>query len=327
MSAAKIAGVGKYIPEKILTNYDLEKTVDTSDEWITSRTGIKTRHVASEKQATSDLAMHASLDALKAAGVKPRELDLIIVATVTPDTQFPSTACYVQHALGAANAACFDISSACAGFVYALAAAWQMIKGGLYKRVLVIGAEKLSSVTDWKDRSTCVLLGDGAGAAVLVEAKKESFLSCFLGSDGSLNDLLVVPAGGSRMPASAATVKNGLHYMKMKGNELFKLAVRIMVNAAEQALNRAQLTIDDIDLFIPHLANIRIINAVAQRLKLPEEKLFVNIEKYGNMSAASTAVALCEAHEQGRLKKGSKVVFDAFGSGLVWGSCVIEWNI
>lgn len=327
MSAAKIAGVGKYIPEKILTNYDLEKTVDTSDEWITSRTGIKTRHVASEKQATSDLAVHASLDALRTSGIKPRELDLIIVATVTPDTQFPSTACYVQHALGAANAACFDISSACAGFVYALAAAWQMIKGGLYKKVLVIGAEKLSSVTDWKDRSTCVLLGDGSGAAVLVETKKESFLSCFLGSDGSLNDLLVVPAGGSRMPASVATVKSGLHSMKMKGNELFKLAVRIMVNAAEQALKRAQLTIDDIDLFIPHQANIRIINAVAQRLNLPEEKLFVNIEKYGNMSAASTAVALCEAHEQGRLKKGNKVVLDAFGSGLVWGSCVIEWSI
>jgi len=324
MASAKIIGLGKYIPEKILTNADLEKMVDTSDEWITTRSGIKTRHLASESEAASDLAAQACTQALKNAGVKAKDIDCIIVATITPDTQFPSTACYVQQRIGSPHAACFDISSACAGFVYALALGWQLIKGGMYKNIVVVGTEKLSSITDWSDRSTCVLFGDGAGAAVLTASKKEHFLSFHLGSDGSLTDILTVPAGGSRMPASAQTVKQGEHYLKMKGNEIFKLAVRIMVDAAGQALKKARLKIDDIDLFIPHQANIRIIDAVADRLHLSPEKLFVNIAEYGNMSAASTAVAFCEAFEQQRFKKGNMVMLDTFGAGLVWGSCIIE---
>lgn len=324
MASAKILGLGKYIPEKILTNADLEKMVDTSDEWITTRSGIKTRHLAADNQAASDLAAQASIQALKNAGIKPKDVDCIIVATITPDTQFPSTACYVQQIIGASNAACFDISSACAGFVYALALGWQLIKGGMYKNIVVVGAEKLSSITDWTDRSTCVLFGDGAGAAVLTASKKEHFHSFHLGSDGALTDILTVPAGGSRLPASAQTVKQGQHYLKMKGNEIFKLAVRIMVDAAGQALKKAQLKIEDIDLFIPHQANIRIIDAVAERLHLPADKLYVNIAHYGNMSAASTAVAFCEAYEQQRLKKGDIVMLDTFGAGLVWGSCIIE---
>lgn len=326
MKKIGIIGVGEYLPEKILTNADLEKMVDTSDEWITTRTGIKQRHLVGEGQAASDLAAKAAEKALLSAGLAANDIDLIIVATVTPDTQFPSTACYVQAKIGAQKAICFDISAACAGFVYALINAQQFIKGGLCKRALVIGAEVLSSITDWTDRGTCVLFGDGAAAVVLSEVPSGGIISSYLGSDGNMTRLLLVPAGGSRQPATRETVENHLHYIKMQGNELFKLAVNIMTRAAEQVLKQTNLTFADVDIVIPHQANSRIIMAVAKKLGLEENKVYLNIEKYGNMSSASTVIALCEAAKEGRIKKGDIVLLDAFGAGLVWGACLIEWT-
>ncbi len=325
MKKVGIIGVGEYLPKKILTNAALEKMVNTSDEWITTRTGIKQRRLVGKHEATSDLAIQAAKKALEDAKLNPQNLDLIITATITPDMQFPATACIVQHALSAKKAACFDISAACAGFVYALVTAQQFIARGAYKNALVIGAEVLSSVTDWKDRNTCVLFGDGAGAAVLGAVKSGGIISTYLGSDGSMAELLMIPAGGSRKPASRQTVDERLHYLKMRGNELFKIAVKIMTEAAQVALERANLKCSDIDLMIPHQANVRIIMAMAKKLCLSEDKIFLNIEKYGNMSSASTAVALCEAVKQGRIKKGDIVLLDAFGSGLVWGACIIKW--
>jgi 3-oxoacyl-[acyl-carrier-protein] synthase-3 len=325
MKSVKIVGLGKYLPPKILTNFDLEKMVDTSDEWITTRTGIKTRRIAKKNTGASELGYEAAKIALKRAQIKPQDLELIIVATITPDTQFPSTACYLQNYLKAKKAACFDVSAACAGFVYGLVCAWQFLKTGLYKNALVVGSEVLTSITDWQDRSTCVLFGDGAGAAVLVPAKKEGFLSAYLGADGSQRDLLIIPAGGSKLPASEETVKQRQHYIKMRGNELFRIAVRVMVEAAKKAIRMAKLKPKDVSLFIPHQANERIINAVAKRLNVPLEKVYLNISRYGNMSSASTAVALCEACEEGRINKGDIIVLDTFGAGLVWGSCVIKW--
>jgi len=320
-----IIGVGKYLPKKILTNADLEKRVDTSDEWITTRTGIKERRVVCAHEAVSDLAVNAAKEALKDARMKPCDLDLIIIATITPDMQFPSTACLVQAVLGAKNAVCFDISAACAGFVYATIVAQQFIASGNYKNALVIGAEVLSSITDWKDRSTCVLFGDGAGAAVLSEVKSGGILSTYLGSDGTMANLLMLPGGGSRNPATHKTIDKRLHYIKMEGNEVFKSAVKIMTDAAQIALKQAGLKCSDVDLVIPHQANVRIIMAMAKRLGLPSDKIFLNIEKYGNMSSASTATALCEAVKAGRIKKGDIVLLDAFGAGLVWGACLIKW--
>ncbi len=325
MKSVKIAGLGKYLPPRRLTNFDLEKMVETSDTWITTRTGIKERRIAEKGESASQLALEAAKTALKRAEIKPKDLDLIIVATITPDTQFPSTACYLQESLKAVKACCFDISAACAGFVYGLTAAWQFIKGGLYKNALVIGSEVLSSITDWSDRSTCVLFGDGAGAAVLTECRSEGFLSAYLGGDGSQADILVLPAGGSRQPASLDTVNKKRHYIKMKGNELFRVAVRIMVQAAKKALEKAGLKSAQVDLLIPHQANLRIITAVAERLHIPADKVYLNISRYGNMSSASSAVALCEAWEEGRINPGDTIVLDAFGGGLVWGSCVIKW--
>jgi 3-oxoacyl-[acyl-carrier-protein] synthase-3 len=322
---AKIVGLGKYLPPKVLTNLDLERLVDTSDEWITARTGIKERRIVEKGISCAQLANEASKIALKRAGIKAHDLDLIVVATITPDTQFPSAACYLQHYLKANKAVCFDVSAACAGFVYAVTCAWQFIKAGLYKNALVVGSEVMSSITDWSERSTCVLFGDGAGAAVLVDSKKDSFLSSYLGSDGSQAELLYVPAGGSRHPTCEETVRNKQHFVKMKGNELFRIAVRIMVRAAKRALVEAGMSSQDVDLFIPHQANERIINAVSKRLALTPEKIYVNISRYGNMSSASTAVALCEAWEEKRIAKDNIIVLDAFGSGLVWGSCVIKW--
>jgi 3-oxoacyl-[acyl-carrier-protein] synthase III len=326
-SSVKIAGIGKCLPEKVLTNTDLEKKVETSDEWITTRTGIKERRIV-DKQAASDLGAKASEQALKRAGINPADVELIIVATITPDCNFPSTACYIQKELGAHKAAVFDVGAACAGFVYVLSLARAMVGGGFYKNALVVGTEVLTSITDWQDRSTCILFGDGAGAAVVVPTDKENsgFLSMYLGGDGGLGDLLILPAGGSRQPATEETVKNRLHYIKMQGNELFKIAVRVMVDCAKKALSQADLTCSDVDLLIPHQANVRIINAVSKRLGLPDEKVFINISKYGNMSSASTAVAFCEAYEQGKIKKGDIIVLDAFGGGLVWGACVIRWE-
>jgi len=325
MKSAKIVGLGKYLPPKCLLNSDLEKMVDTSDEWITTRTGIKERRIAEPGVGASGLAHKASQIALERAGIDPKDLDLIIVATITPDTQFPSTACHLQNYLKAKKAACFDVSAACAGFVYALASAWQFIKGGLYKNALVVGSEVLSTITDWEDRSTCVLFGDGAGAAVLTETESAGFLSAYLGSDGSQAEILNMPGGGSRNPISSEIIEKRLHYIKMKGNELFRVAVRIMVQAAIKALTLVDLKKSDVDLFIPHQANERIITAVANRLHISQDKIYLNIARYGNMSSASSAVALCEAWEENKINKDDIVVLDAFGGGLVWGSCVIKW--
>ena len=327
MKSAKIVSLGKYLPSKVLTNFDLEKIVNTSDEWITTRTGIKERRIVEKGVASSDLAREASKIALKRAGIKARDVELIIVATITPDTVFPSTSCHLQNHLNAKKACCFDISAACAGFVYGLICAWQFLKTGFYKNALVVGSEVLSCITDWEDRATCVLFGDGAGAAVLVPSnKKEGFLSADLGGDGSLGDLLILPGGGSRTPASFDTVKSKMHFIKMKGNELFRLAVRIMVKTAQKSLRKVGLTTKDINLFVPHQANLRIIKAVAKRLGLSEKEVYINIERYANMSSASTSIALCEAYEEKRMKRGDIVVLDAFGGGLVWGSCVIKWS-
>ena len=321
-----IIGLGKYLPENRLTNEDLEKIVDTTDEWIMGRTGIKERRIARDDEATSDMAVNAAKMALKNAKLKPEDIDLIIVATITPDMFFPSTACIVQNKLGINRTPAFDVSVACSGFIYAIAIASQFIKSGIYKHVLVMAAEKMSSVTDWKDRSTCVLMGDGAGAAILGEVKDGGILSIHLGADGSKGDLLKMPAGGSRLPASISTVEARMHFLKMQGNELFRHAVKIMAEAALKATEPLGLKADDISLIIPHQANIRILNAVAKRMGIdPAKKVYLNIEKYGNMSAASSAVALTEAVEEGRVKKGDTILLDAFGAGLTWGAIVIKW--
>lgn len=320
-----IVGVGEYLPKKVLTNADLEKMVETSDEWIITRTGIKERRIASSSEACSDLAIKAGREAVAAAGMTAGDIDLIIVATITPDMPFPSVACSVQEGLGARKAVCFDISGACAGFVYAIITAQQFIACGTCRNALVIGSEKLSAITDWQDRNTCVLFGDGAAAAVLSEVKSGGIISHYMAGDGTMKELLMLPAGGSRNPATQETVAGRKHYIHMRGNELFKIAVKAMFEAAEKALEKAGLTARDIDVFIPHQANMRIISAVAKRLGLPEEKVFLNIEKYGNMSSASTATAFCEAVKSGRIKKGDIVMLDAFGAGLAWGSCIIKW--
>jgi len=320
-----ITGIGMCVPKQVLTNKELEKMVDTSDEWITTRTGIKERRIAQPGIASSDLAQNAALKALESAKLKPEEVELIIVATITPDMPFPSTACFVQSKIGAKNAACFDIGAACSGFIYGLVSAKHFIDSGMYKNALVIGVEVLSSVTDYTDRNTCVLFGDGAGAAVLQHVSSGGILSHYLGADGELANLLYLPGGGSKNPASADTVKNKLHYIKMSGTEVFKSAVRLMTDAATRAVCEANLGCKDISLLIPHQANMRIINSVRQRIGLPEEKVYLNVAKYGNVSAASTIIALCEAVQEKRVKKGDIVVLVAFGAGFTWGSIVIKW--
>ncbi len=325
MKKVGIIGVGEYLPEKILTNAELEKMVDTSDDWITTRTGIKERHMAGVGQAASDLAFKAAQQALENAKLKAEDLDLIIVATITGDMPFPSVAAIIQDKLGAKKAVCFDIAAACAGFVYGLSVAEKFIASGAYKNALVIGTEVLSSITDWQDRNTCVLFGDGAGAVVLSEVKKGGIISTYLGCDGSKAGILYLPAGGSRNPATAETVRNRQHYLKMQGNELFKIAVNTMTDAAETVLKQAGMTFADVDLIIPHQANARIIMAVAKKLGIPPDRVYLNIERCGNMSSASTVTALCEAVKEGKVKKGDIILLDAFGAGLVWGACIIEW--
>lgn len=325
MKKTGILGVGAYLPEKILTNKDLEKMVDTTDEWIVTRTGIKERRIAGSNEATSDLATEAAKAALKDAGLKAGDIDLIIVATITPDMFFPATACLVQEKIGARHVPAFDISVACSGFIYGLAIANSFIASGTYKHALVIAAEKLSAITDWSDRNTCVLFGDGAGAAVLGPVEKGGILSVFLGANGKEGDLIKLPAGGSRIPASKKSVEDKLHFIKMNGIELFKHAVKVMADAALQATQPLGLQAKDISLVIPHQANLRILNAVAKRMGLSPDKIYLNIERYGNMSAASSAVALVEAVKSGRIKKGDKILLDAFGGGLSWGAIVIEW--
>jgi 3-oxoacyl-[acyl-carrier-protein] synthase-3 len=321
-----ITGVGSYVPAKILTNADLAKMVDTSDEWITTRTGIKERRIAAADEYTSDLATAAALRALKAAGVGPEQIDLIIVATITPDMPFPSTACLVQRKIHAKRAAAFDLEAACSGFIYALEIAQQFIMSRTYDNVLVIGAEKLSSITNWNDRNTCVLFGDGAGAAVLQNRpNSHGLLTAVMGADGESADLLFMPGGGSRCPASVQSVNARLHYLQMNGKETFKNAVQAMQIAAEESLRRCELDISQIKCIIPHQANRRIIDAVAERLGAKPEQLFVNLEKYGNTSAASIAIALDEAVRGGRVGRGDLILLMVFGAGLTWGAAVIEW--
>lgn len=322
---AGIIGLGKYLPEIVLTNKDLEKMVDTTDEWITTRTGIKERRIARSDEATSDMATQAAKRALDNAKLKPTDIDLIIVATITPDMFFPATACIVQENLGARTVPAFDISVACSGFIYGLAIANQFISSGTYKYALVIAAEKLSAITDWSDRATCVLFGDGAGATVIGPVEKGGILSVYLGADGRKGDLIKLPAGGSRIPTTKKSIEDKLHFIKMNGVELFRHAVKIMADAALEATRPLGLKADDIALVIPHQANIRILNAVAKRMGLTEDKIYLNLSRYGNMSAASSAVALVEAVEEGRIKKGDKILLDAFGGGLSWGALVIEW--
>jgi 3-oxoacyl-[acyl-carrier-protein] synthase III len=320
-----IWGVGHYVPEKILKNSDLEKMVDTTDEWIRTRTGICERHLAAENEATSDMAVNAALNAIKMSGVKSEDIDAVICATLTPDYPWPATACIIQEKVQATRAFSFDISAACSGFVYALSLAESMIASGQARYVLVCGADKLSSIVNWKDRNTAVLFGDGASAAILGPLKERGKILAFdLGTKPAV-DLLLQPAGGSRRPASFKTVEENLHTLTMNGKEVFKFAVRIMGEAAEKALQKAGLNHSDIALFIPHQANIRIIEAAAKRLELPMEKVFINVDKYGNTSAASVGIALVEAVQQGRLKPGDKTVLVAFGAGLTWGALVLEW--
>ncbi len=323
---AGIAGIGFYVPEKVLTNRDLEKIVETSDEWIRTRTGIQERRIAEKGQGTSDLSARAAWMALKNAGMKPEDIELLIVATTTPDMPLPSSACFVQEKIGAKNAVAFDLAAACAGFIYGLVTAEQFIKNKTYKNVLVVGADLISSYIDWSDRSTCILFGDGAGAAVVTEVSSGGILGSVLGSDGHYADLLKICAGGSKLPASEETVKSKGHYLQMSGSEVFKLAVRSMTDCVTKALSKAGVTLEEVKCFIPHQANQRIIDAVAERLNLPKEKIFVNLQKYGNTSAASCPIALCEALQEGKIKKKDKVVLATFGSGLVWGAVVVEWT-
>ncbi len=322
----KIVSTGSYIPEKVLTNEDLEKMVDTSDEWISTRTGIRRRHIARENEAASDLAYQASIKALNKKGISPQELDMIIVATITPDMLFPATACILQHKLGVTDIPAFDLEAACSGFLYGISVASQFIKTGIYKTILVVASETLSKIIDWQDRNTCVIFADGAGAAILQLSDDQSgIISTYLGADGGGANLVGVPAGGSRMPASLETVKQRQHYMKMKGNELFKRAVKVMVHAVDKALELGNLSYSDLDFFIPHQANIRIIQAVTKRIDLPMEKVYINLHECGNMSAASIAVALDQAIEEKKINKGDKVLLASFGGGLTWASMVIQW--
>ncbi len=326
MLKGRIISTGSYVPENIITNHDIEKIVDTSDEWIMERTGIRERRAVNADQASSDLAFEAASSALKRGNIKPKDLDLIIVATITGDMPFPSTACFLQSKLGAKNAAAFDINAACSGFIYGLHVANGLIKSGMHKRILLAGAESLTKVTDWQDRSTCVLFGDGAGA-VVIEATtgKRGIYSTHIYSDGNLSDLIALPGGGSRYPSSTDTLLKRLHFIKMKGNETFKVAVRTLEELAAKTLEDHKVDPSQLSLLIPHQANLRIIQATARRLNLPAEKVFVNIEKYGNTSAASIAIALDEAVASNRIKDGDYILLEAFGGGLTWASSLIRW--
>src|SRR5881392_3543316 len=321
-----IIGTGSYMPEKILTNEDLSRMVDTSDEWITTRTGIKERRVASKDETTSDMAAKAALKAIEQAKISPEEIDLLLVATATPDMIFPATACFVQKKIGAKNAACLDVSAACAGFLFGVEIAQQFITSGTYDTVLVIGAEKLTSITNWTDRNTCVLFGDGAGAAILRHrGSAHGVISTHIGSDGRYSDILFMPGGGSRCPITRDNVDLNLATIHMTGKEVYKQAVTAMLSAARKALQDAGLSIEDISCVIPHQANLRIIEAIADRLGIPLEKFYVNLDKYGNTSAAAVAMALDEANRTGRIKRGDYVLMVVFGGGLTWASTVVEW--
>jgi len=321
-----IIGTGSYVPEKRLTNEDLTKIVDTSDEWITTRTGIKERRIAGKDENTSDMATKAALNAIEQAKISPEEIDLILVATATPDMLFPATACFVQKKIGAINAACLDISAACAGFLFAVEIAQQFITSHTYDTVLVIGAEKLTSITNWTDRNTCVLFGDGAGAAILRHrGESHGVISTHIGSDAQYTDILFMPGGGSRCPITRDNVDLNLATIHMTGKEVYKQAVTAMIDAAKKALDQAGLSIHDIACVIPHQANLRIIEGIADRLGIALEKFYVNLDRYGNTSAAAVAIALDEANRTGRIKPGDYVLMVVFGGGLTWASTIIEW--
>lgn len=327
-TAVGIIGTGAYLPEKVLTNKDLEKMVDTNDEWIVSRTGIRERRIAASDQASSDLAFPAAERALQAAGISAADLDLIIVATVTPDMSFPSTACVLQDRLNASKAAAFDLAAACSGFLYGLASGAQFIQTGLYRYVLVVGVECLSKITDWTDRNTCVLFGDGAGAAVLGPVSEgEGFKAFDLGADGSGGPLLGQRGGGSRHPITQEMLDEGLQYLHMSGPEVFKFAVRVMQSATDEVVAKANWSKDEIDFLVPHQANIRIIEPARNRLKLPEDRVIINVDRYGNMSSASIPVALDEAVRTGRIDKGDKLILVGFGGGLTWGAAALTWTM
>lgn len=321
-----ILGVGSAVPERVVTNFDLEKIVDTTDAWIRSRTGIERRHIASSDESTGTLSTTAAIEALKDAGLGPLDIDLILVATITPEMLFPSTGCVVQEAIGATNAAAMDLGAACPGFLYALSVADAFIAAERFEHILVIGAETLSKIADWSDRGTCVLFGDGAGAAVVGPSPDASsgILGVYIKSDGSKGDLLYLPAGGSRRPASHETVNQGLHYIKMQGPELFKAAVMAMEDAATKILDRVGMTGADIDLFIPHQANMRIVVATAKKIGVSMDKVYVNLQEYGNTSSASIPIALDGARRSGRVKPGDVVAMVSFGGGLTWGSAVVR---
>ena len=321
-----ILGTGSHLPEREMTNFDMEKIVETSNDWIVTRTGIESRRIADENTATSDLAYKAAEKALEAAGLSAEDIDLIIVGTITPDHQFPATACIVQDKLGAVNAAAFDLEAACSGFIYGVSVGQQFIATGMYENVLVIGAETMSKILDFEDRKTCILFGDGAGAVVLGPvAKGKGIRSMELGADGKGGKSLIMPAGGSRIPASEDSVARRLHYVTMDGSEVFKFAVRAMGGASLRVVEKAGLSVEDVDFLVPHQANMRIIKSAAKRLKLPLEKVHVNLDKLGNMSAASIPVALDEAVRSGKINENDKVVLVGFGGGLTWGACVIDW--
>jgi 3-oxoacyl-[acyl-carrier-protein] synthase-3 len=326
MIRSRIIATGSYVPPKVLTNFDLEKMVDTSDEWITSRSGIRERRIAEKDVATSDLGTQAALRALEMAGLSPEDLDFIITGTNSPDMFFPCTGCFIQAKIGAKKAAAFDISAGCTSFIHALSLGDKFIKEDPARKVMVLGAEIMSKVTDWSDRATCVLFGDGAGAVILAgEEGDRGVLSTHLHSDGSLWELLYMPGGGSAHPSSHETVDQHLHYVKMAGNPLFKVAVRALAEVSQEALKFNGFTSEDIDLMIPHQANTRIIEAAARIINFPMDKVFLNIEKYGNTSSATIPIALDELNRGGKLKAGNVIMMCSFGTGVTWGGAVIRW--
>lgn len=323
---ASITGIGSFLPKKVLTNDDLTKMLDTTDEWITKRTGIKERRIVENGTTASDLAIEASLRALDDANVLPSEVDLIVAATITPDCLVPSTACFLQDKIGASNAGAFDILAACAGFVYALSIAKSFVASGAMKTVLVVGTECLSKITDYTDRSTCILFGDGAGAVVVQRGNgRREIITTHLGSDGSQAELLMLPAGGSKLPTSHETIESRSHYIRLKGKELFKVAINNMVDVITKTVAENNMKIEDIDLIIPHQSNIRIIEAAMERLKLPRKKAYINIDRFGNTSSASIPIAIDEIDKGGMLNPGDSVLLVAFGGGLTWSSSIIKW--
>jgi 3-oxoacyl-[acyl-carrier-protein] synthase III len=321
-----ITGLGTHVPERVMTNDEIAKLVDTTDEWIQTRTGIRERRIAAPGEALSDVCLPAARSALEAAGVPARQIDLLIVATVTADMAFPSTGALIADALGATEAAAYDLSAGCTGFMYAIAQAYGMLAGGLSRRALVVGGDVLSKVTDWHDRSTCVLFGDGAGAVVLERVDRGGFLGFELGADGGGGPELYLPAGGSREPASAETVAKGEHFIHMNGREVFKFATRVLVSSARELLDECGVGVEDVDVYVPHQANVRIIEHARQKLGIPPERTVINVDRYGNTSSGSIPLALADAARDGRLRRGELVLMTGMGAGLTWGSALIEWT-